>query len=187
MMNISFSRVHLKLITPKYRYSDFQFWHLEGPNDLYLFFKEDDRYSLLLAILPQGDPFIDTMSKKGVKVKQKLPLEGIRDGKIFTDQGRVFKGHDYQGYYYMDFFKGKKVLEKRFLYVPSGDYLGHLNIGLIDLGEIEFDQAAFNEKTKKLKNRNKRSAILWYILMSIILLVLFYLTRDFMDRNGDFF
>lgn len=169
----------------KYWYKDFQFWQLEGPESLFLFFKEGDQDSFLLAILSQDDAFIDAMSKKGVTVKQKLPLEGIRDGKIFTDQGRVFKGHEYQGYYYMDLFKGKKVLEKRFLYIPGSDYINDLDHGMKDHGEISFDLNDFKDNTTRKKKREKRSAILWYIIIIIALLIIIYLTRDTISRNGD--
>ena len=136
----------------KYWYKDFRLWKVESEKPFYFFFKDEEfEDSVILAIFQESDSFLKAIKTKGVSVSNTLNLVGIRDGKLFVDEGQTLRGYEYQGLYFVSFYQGKKVVKKRFVYVLGTDLINDIKNTIEDQGTSTLNLDQFNTKLSAKK------------------------------------
>lgn len=164
--------------------NDMALIHFEGKKEFFFFYQKAIKYQLIYAVFQNSEPFLKTIKDK-VKVSHTYQTEGFKGSKLILNNGQFITEHEYQGRYYVDLFKKKKLIETRFMYVQNTDYSNHLNKELEDKGMVDLDLVAFKTKLQKGRKNSERNrtimAIIKFIIFIAIGVILYKI--GFFDHN----
>lgn len=162
------------LNSKKHKYSDTALIHFKGEKDYYFFYREEEKYSVIFTMFQGSESFIEAIKDKVSSITQ-YQFEGFKRGKMILEEGKYFDRHSYQGLEYVDLFRGKKNIEKRFIYAPETDFAHHMNRIMIDKGVVDLNITELKAKITKGRKRSKRNRIIARIISLIILALILYL------------